>query len=415
MPASATLIGPLFHDGLTWTALDSRRILGALSTADTGTAAAAHPHQGVITGLPTSLQVTAGSGLTVKVAAGYCAVRHPTSGQGAYLTGLMAQATLSLATADPSNPRIDLVCARISDLGTSSSSSDVEVVTGTPASSPVAPALPSAAISLATVAVAAAATVPGTITDLRNWTAPPGGIIPITNAAAAPAAPSSQVFWNLATGKLCRGSGTAGTVLGLTSGSGPVLSAVNTSTGAQGLTPGSTGSGGPVPWGIGHGILGYGDSRLSTDGYTAAEITRTWTADGTTDYEIACKWQLAVPADLWNGGAGIDDGQVTYLLSVDGATVDTVTQFVADAVPGQGGAAAWFTSAAFGTTPARGAHTATLSIMTARTHLLFASGVIIGDMRDAAHTLFGSGAPTGWCSALVAENCYVAVIPVPAS
>ncbi len=412
MAGSVTCASLYWHDGKVWTALDSRRILGSLATADTGTASAAHPHNGVITGPVTSLQVIAGTGLTVKAGAGYCVIRHPTAGQGAYLTGLMAQATLSLATADPSHPRIDLVCARIYDLGSSSSNATVEVVTGTPATSPVAPSTPSAAIPLATVAVAATATVPGTITDLRNWTAPPGGIIPVASAAAAPAAASSQVLYNQATGKLCRGSGTAGTVLALASAPAPVLWVVNTSAGATGLTPGLSDPGDPVYWGIGYGAWQH---YLTTDGTAAREISVTFTADGTSDYELSYKWQLAVPVNKLAGGTlALDDGQVIYQLSLDGAVVDTVAKLVADTPalhPGGGGCASWFTSAALGTRPSRGTHTAALSVVTARTRYSSYCGVTVGDMHSNAARY---GALSGWAAALTAEYCYLAVKPVPA-
>jgi hypothetical protein len=83
-----------------------------------------------------------------------------------------AQDTLTITTADPTNPRIDLVCATVRDAFYSGANNDVifQVIAGTPAGSPVAPALPANSISLATVAVGAAVTQINTanITDTRT-------------------------------------------------------------------------------------------------------------------------------------------------------------------------------------------------------------------------------------------------------
>lgn len=74
-----------------------------------------------------------------------------------------AATNLALVTADATNPRIDLVYV--------SSDGVLSVVTGTPAATPAAPALPAGGISLAQVAVAAAATLitNADITDTRTW------------------------------------------------------------------------------------------------------------------------------------------------------------------------------------------------------------------------------------------------------
>jgi hypothetical protein len=81
------------------------------------------------------------------------------------------QDTLTITTADPTNPRIDLVCATVRDAFYSGANNDVifQVIAGTPAGSPVAPSLPANSISLATVAVGAAVTQinTGNITDTR--------------------------------------------------------------------------------------------------------------------------------------------------------------------------------------------------------------------------------------------------------
>ena len=122
----------------------------------------------------TSLAVTQNSptGLSVLVASGWAAIVGTTqSNMGTYTTYNDATTVLSITTANPTNPRIDLVCATVRDAYYTGAYNDVilQVVAGTPAGSPVAPALPANSISLATVAVGAGATAITTanITDTR--------------------------------------------------------------------------------------------------------------------------------------------------------------------------------------------------------------------------------------------------------
>jgi hypothetical protein len=111
----------------------------------------------------TSLAVTQNSpaGLSVLVASGWAAIVGTTqANMGTYVGYNDATVTLSINTADPTNPRVDLVCMTVQDAYYTGSLNDVilQVVAGTPAGSPVAPALPANSISLATVAVGAGAT-----------------------------------------------------------------------------------------------------------------------------------------------------------------------------------------------------------------------------------------------------------------
>jgi hypothetical protein len=121
-----------------------------------------------------SLAVTANSpvGMSVRVASGWAAIVGTTqANMGTYVGYNDAQVTLTITTADPTNPRIDLVCMTVNDSYYSGSTNNVvlQVVAGTPAGSPVAPSLPANSISLATVAVAAGALsiTSGNITDTR--------------------------------------------------------------------------------------------------------------------------------------------------------------------------------------------------------------------------------------------------------
>lgn len=121
-----------------------------------------------------SLAVTAqGSpNMTVNVATGWGAVVGTTqSNMGVYTFYNDATTVLTITTADPTNPRIDRIVATISDAYYSGSTNNVafQVLAGTPAGSPTAPATPANSISLATIAVAAGATsiTSGNITDTR--------------------------------------------------------------------------------------------------------------------------------------------------------------------------------------------------------------------------------------------------------
>jgi len=140
-----------------------------------------------------SLSVAANSpaGMSVVVASGWAAIVGTTqANMGVYTVYNDASTTLTITTADPTNPRIDRVVATVQDAYYSGAFNDVifQVVAGTPASSPSAPATPANSISLATVAVGAAVTQinTGNITDTRVDTTtnlPVGDITAVTAGA----------------------------------------------------------------------------------------------------------------------------------------------------------------------------------------------------------------------------------------
>jgi hypothetical protein len=121
-----------------------------------------------------SLAVTQNSpaGLSILVASGWAAIVGTTqANMGTYVGYNDATVVLSITTADPTNPRIDRVCLTVNDAYYTGALNNavLQVVAGTPAGSPVAPALPANSISLATVAVGAGATAitNANITDTR--------------------------------------------------------------------------------------------------------------------------------------------------------------------------------------------------------------------------------------------------------
>jgi hypothetical protein len=112
------------------------------------------------------------AGLSVVVDSGWAAIVGTVqANMGTYVTYNDASLVLSLNTADPTNPRIDLICATVNDAYYTGSLNNVviQAVAGTPAGSPVAPSLPANSITLATVAVGAGATAitNANITDTR--------------------------------------------------------------------------------------------------------------------------------------------------------------------------------------------------------------------------------------------------------
>ena len=119
------------------------------------------------------LAVTASSGMNLSVAAGWAAILGTyQTNMGTYMAYNDAAATATITTADPSNPRIDLVCITVNDAAYSGSLNSVaiNVVKGTAAGSPSVPSTPTNSIALAQVAVAAGATTisSGNITDVRT-------------------------------------------------------------------------------------------------------------------------------------------------------------------------------------------------------------------------------------------------------
>jgi hypothetical protein len=90
---------------------------------------------------------------------------------GTYVGYNDAPTVVAITTANPTNPRIDLICMTVQDAYYTGSQNNVvfQVVAGTPASSPVVPSLPANSIALAEVAVAAGALsiTTGNITDRR--------------------------------------------------------------------------------------------------------------------------------------------------------------------------------------------------------------------------------------------------------
>ena len=195
--ASVQLGFPLWTDGMEWTSLLQRQLDGGAAVWDSNASATTvNPLGGVLQGpaSPLALAPLTSPGMSVLVNAGYCAIPHPVQGDGVYLFGLVAQGTLTVAPNPATVARTDIVIARVYDLASASSYCDVEIISGTPGAGQ--PAMPGVSILLGTVTVAPSATsiTTGNITDLRSFTAAPGGILPATVATAPPLAPGQVIY-----------------------------------------------------------------------------------------------------------------------------------------------------------------------------------------------------------------------------
>jgi len=113
--------------------------------------------------------------MAVNISSGHAVIAgSQTSNQGFYTAYNDATASVSIATASPSLPRIDRIVVAVQDSyygGTANNQVIFQAVTGTPNASPVAPSAPVNSLTLAYVAVAANATsiVTGNITDQRTF------------------------------------------------------------------------------------------------------------------------------------------------------------------------------------------------------------------------------------------------------
>lgn len=118
-----------------------------------------------------SLLVSPGTGMNVEVAAGGAFVAGDnTSTQGVYHVYNDGATPLPIAASDPTDPRLDLVVARVYDSTYSGSADEwkLEVLTGQPSPSPSPAEVPLNAVPLAVVEVPAGAATVGSIADERR-------------------------------------------------------------------------------------------------------------------------------------------------------------------------------------------------------------------------------------------------------
>lgn len=154
---------------------------------------------------------TGSPSMSLQIASGVCYVSG-TEGtkQGLYACTNDATDTVAVTTAHATLPRIDSVIARVYDSAYSGAANNwaLEILTGTAASSPLAPTLPANAIRLYNVQVGAAVTSisNGNLTDVRTYVTSVGGVIPVKDNTERDAllnlVPNGQGVFVLSTGNL---------------------------------------------------------------------------------------------------------------------------------------------------------------------------------------------------------------------
>ena len=145
--------------------------------------------EGIVAATDLAVTETGTPAMSVTVATGR-AIIQGTEGtyQGPYIVENRGITVVAVTASDVSNPRTDLVVARVQDQAYSGTTNawSLAVIEGTPAASPVAPTLPANALLLATVTVAAAVStiVNANIADGRViHPAPyyPGDTVPVSD------------------------------------------------------------------------------------------------------------------------------------------------------------------------------------------------------------------------------------------
>lgn len=323
MATSLTARAVLFGDGVTDPAQDLRLgISGQMTSAGTAGATALASRGGVrLTGVGTPLAVSAGSGMAVAVAVGQCFIPAASGDSGGlYQLTLDTGGSLTVATSNPTNPRIDLIVAQVVDVGSSSTTYTVNIITGTPGSSPAVPATPAGALALAKVLVPAASSSVsgGNITDLRQWSVTLGGILPVKSSSAYPANGSaSDYFHNLATGRLVHYTGSGTGAAPLIAGFAPVTNS-------------------------------FTSTVTCSSGGTTVQTT-TVTVDGASEVRIVATYAGVYMPTL------VTNAQLDFAILLDGTQIDGwySTQSAAATLVDRGGTHITYV------TPAAGAHTIT--------------------------------------------------------
>jgi len=152
--------------------------------------------------------------MSVLVAAGDCFIAGTeNANQGTYHGVNDASVNLTVAGADPTNSRLDLVVARVRDSFYSGAFNDftLQVVTGIAAASPVAPTAPANSITLARIQIPALATsiANANITDYRTKAGLWSGTTVVTSSTRPGTPYTGQLIFETDTGKVQKWSGSA--------------------------------------------------------------------------------------------------------------------------------------------------------------------------------------------------------------
>ena len=266
-------------------------------------------NEGIVAAGDLSVTETGTPAMSVDIAGGR-AIIQGTEGtyQGPYIVENRGSTTVTVTAADVSNPRVDLVVAKIEDQAYSGAVNAwaLAVVAGTPAASPVAPSMPANSILLATVAVAAAATTitNANITDGRT-VAPAayraGDTVPVTDGGTGSTTASA-----------------ARTALGVAYATGDVVPIAGGGSGA------TTASGARTALGVAIGSDVQAHSAV-LDSTTAAFTTADETKLDAIDTNVETLTLPASTTITTFAATVLDDTTAAAALTTLGAAADTIT------------------------------------------------------------------------------------------
>ena len=169
------------------------------------------PRSGVVAGRGGELSVgqTGGGAMSVTVQPGVAVINTGSfsNHHGAWIAGTDSTAlVVTIATADTTNPRIDIIVAKVEDAEYTGSVNtwSIVAVTGTPAGSPSPPAAPNNSITLAEVSVPANDTsiTTGQITDKRPFAVGVGGVLPVLSTGRPTSPQKGQPIFETDTSKV---------------------------------------------------------------------------------------------------------------------------------------------------------------------------------------------------------------------
>lgn len=314
-------------DGLTLAAQDLRlnTISAMLSSLGAGSSAPLGSGSGVRDATGNPLQVAVSAGLAVTVNTGFCMIQGTAAANtGAYSVTLDTVATLTCTAADTVNPRIDSVCVTATDLGTSGSTAIVQIITGTPASSPSAPSLPTDSLLLCNITVAANATTlsSGNLSDQRQFYAAAGAIKPYLKTAFWPAyGASSSYLHDIATGRLKRVNPSNAITAPQTAAFAPVSNGPNNATG--GGTPATVASGSVTVDGNTSVKISFGWQYVSTSGTSAGNAGQILLLRGSSSLTEAIK-------TCWGTNCNLDGGAMFWVDPTPAAGTYTYSATIAN-------------------------------------------------------------------------------------
>lgn len=185
-------------DGHTFDRQAVGQILGSVVTHTTG----AQVRGGVVPANGNPLGYVATTGLSASFKAGTYIIAVPDANLGPLKIVHAADETWTHATQHATQPRSDLIIAKLVDNGDGTSTATFDILPGTAGSGAPDPTLPSslgngAVVALHRVLVPAASSGSSlsTITDLRTYTVGAGGVVPVASWTLGAALPVGTAFY----------------------------------------------------------------------------------------------------------------------------------------------------------------------------------------------------------------------------